>query len=71
MKKNILIYGVGPFGSLFAERLTQAGHPVALLDHEERQQELKTYGIVTENTETGEQTVTPASRGPLERRRPL
>lgn len=56
--KKILIYGVGPFGSLFAERLSEAGHSVFLLDHEERQQELKTYGIVTENTKTGEQTVT-------------
>lgn len=58
MKKKILIYGVGPFGSLFAERLAEAGHSVSLLDHEERQQELKTYGVVTENTETGKQTVT-------------
>lgn len=58
MKKKILIYGVGPFGSLFAERLAEAGHSVFLLDHGERQQELKTYGVVTENTETGKQTVT-------------
>lgn len=58
MMKKILIYGVGPFGSLFAERLSEAGHSVFLLDHGERQQELKPYGVVTENTATGEQTVT-------------
>lgn len=58
MKKNILIYGVGPFGSLFAERLAEAGHTVSLLDHGERQEELKAYGVVTENTKTGVQTVT-------------
>lgn len=56
--KKILIYGVGPFGSLFAERLSEAGHFVFLLDQGERQQELKTYGVVTENTKTGQQTVT-------------
>jgi len=58
MKKKILIYGVGPFGSLFAERLAEAGHSVFLLDHGERLQELKTHGIVIENTETGVRTVT-------------
>lgn len=58
MNKNILIYGVGPFGSLFAERLAEAGHTVSLLDHGERQEELEAYGAVTENTKTGEQTIT-------------
>lgn len=41
MKKNILIYGVGLFGSLLAEVLAEAGHTVSLLDHGERQEELK------------------------------
>ena len=58
MKKKILIYGVGPFGSLFAERLAEAGHSVFLLDHGKRQYELKDYGVVTENTETKKLTVT-------------
>ena len=58
MEKKILIYGVGPFGSLFAERLSEAGHSVTLLDQGERLRELKFYGVVTENTDTGERTVT-------------
>lgn len=58
MKKKILIYGVGTFGSLFAERLAEAGHSVSLLDHGERLEELRTHGVVIENTETGVRTVT-------------
>ena len=58
MKKKILIYGAGPFGSLFAVRLAEAGHSVSLLDQGERQQELKTHGVVIENTDTGVRTVT-------------
>lgn len=58
MAKKILIYGVGPFGSLFAERLTEAGHEIAVLDHGERQLELKRLGVVIENTETEKITVT-------------
>lgn len=58
MKKNILIYGVGPFGSLFAERLTAAGHAVSLLDHGQRQKDLKKHGIVIENVLTKERTIT-------------
>lgn len=60
MKQKILIYGVGPFGSLFAERLIKAGHHVFLVDQGQRQQDLKDYGIVIENAVTGEQTITQA-----------
>lgn len=58
MAKKILIYGVGPFGSLFAERLMEAGHDIAVLDHGERQADLKRFGVVIENTATGKITVT-------------
>lgn len=58
MAKKILIYGVGPFGSLFAERLSEAGHDITVLDHGERQQDLKRFGVVIENTETEKMTVT-------------
>ncbi|WKA55609.1 ketopantoate reductase family protein [Planococcus shixiaomingii] len=58
MKKKILIYGVGPFGSLFAERLKEAGNEVFLIDRGQRQEDLKKYGIVIENAVTKEQTVT-------------
>lgn len=60
MKRNILIYGVGPFGSLFAERLIKAGHHVFLLDQGQRQRDLKDNGIIIENVATGEQTTTRA-----------
>lgn len=55
---KILIYGAGPFGSLFAERLTEAGHNVTLAARGERLQQLREHGVVIENTLTGEQTVT-------------
>jgi 2-dehydropantoate 2-reductase len=58
MKKKILIYGAGPFGTLFSEKLTRAGHDVSLLARGKRLEELKEHGVVTENSSTGEQTVT-------------
>ena len=55
---KILIYGAGPFGSFFAERLTEAGHQVSLLARGQRLQELKEHGVVIEDSATGQQTVT-------------
>ncbi|MCE7792984.1 hypothetical protein K8O68_11205 [Salipaludibacillus sp. CUR1] len=60
VRKKILIYGAGPFGSLFTERLIEAGHDVSLLARGKRLEELREYGVVTENSSTGEQTVTHA-----------
>jgi 2-dehydropantoate 2-reductase len=58
MKKKILIYGVGPFGSLFAERLAEAGHDISVLDQGGRQLDLKKHGVVIENASTGKISVT-------------
>ncbi len=55
---KILIYGAGPFGSFFAERLTEAGHQVSLLGRGQRLQDLREHGIVIEDSSTGERTVT-------------
>lgn len=55
---RILIYGAGPFGSFFAERLVEAGHEVTLLARGKRLEDLKKYGVVIENSSNGEQTVT-------------
>ncbi len=57
-KMKILIYGAGPFGSFFGERLTDAGHEVYLLARGQRLEDLKKYGVVIENSSTGEQTLT-------------
>jgi len=58
VKKDILVYGVGPFGGIFAERLKKAGHHVSVLDQGQRQNDLKMYGIVTENVATKERATT-------------
>jgi 2-dehydropantoate 2-reductase len=39
--KKILVYGAGPLGSLFAVRLSQAGHAVALLACSQRLADLR------------------------------
>jgi 2-dehydropantoate 2-reductase len=51
---RILVYGAGVLGSLYAGRLSVAGHDVALLARDARLEELRTYGVVLENAITGE-----------------
>ncbi|MCU0485056.1 MAG: hypothetical protein MUC85_03000 [Anaerolineales bacterium] len=58
LKKNILVYGAGPLGSLFAARLCEAGHEVSLLARGQRLADLREYGVVLVNTETGVETIT-------------
>ncbi len=55
---NILVYGAGPLGSLFAARLQQGGHHVSLLARGRRGVDLRKHGIVVVNTQTQERTVT-------------
>lgn len=55
-RMNILVYGAGPLGSLFAARLHQAGHAVSILAHGQRLAELREYGIVLEDVKTDQQT---------------
>lgn len=57
MVYKILVYGAGPLGSLFAARLHEAGHEVSLLARGKRLAELKEFGIVLLDTQTGEETV--------------
>jgi 2-dehydropantoate 2-reductase len=54
---KILVYGAGPLGSLLASRLHEAGHKVSLLARGQRLADLRQYGIVLVNTETGKETV--------------
>lgn len=54
---KILVYGAGPLGSLFASRLHEAGHAVSLLARGQRLTDLREYGIVLVDTQTGQETV--------------
>lgn len=54
---NILIYGAGPLGSLFTARLHEAGNSVSLLARGQRLTDLREYGIVLVDTQTGQETV--------------
>jgi len=54
---RILVYGAGPLGSLFAARLREGGHEVALLARGQRLADLREHGIVLVNFLSGEQTV--------------
>jgi 2-dehydropantoate 2-reductase len=54
---KILVYGAGPLGSLFAARLHETGHDVSLLARGQRLADLRMYGIVLVNTQSGQKTV--------------
>ena len=55
---NILVYGAGVLGSLYAARLRCAGHRVTLLARGERSADLKKYGLALENMISGQKTFT-------------
>lgn len=55
---KILVYGAGPLGSLFASKLHQSGHEVALLARGQRLSDLIEHGIELIDTQTGQKTVT-------------
>ena len=55
-RARILVYGAGPLGSLFAARLLEAGHEVSLLSRGQRLADLREYGVVLVDTETGVET---------------
>jgi 2-dehydropantoate 2-reductase len=50
---NILIYGAGPLGTLFAGRLIDGGHSVSILARGTRLEELRQHGLVLVDTQTG------------------
>lgn len=54
-----LIFGAGPIGSFFAQKLWQAGHDVTILARGKRLRDIREHGVVIENSSTGEQTVSP------------
>lgn len=58
---NILVYGAGVIGSVYAARLQEAGYTVSLLARGERAVSLRAQGIVLENASTGQRTTTRVS----------
>jgi 2-dehydropantoate 2-reductase len=55
---NILVYGAGVLGSLYAARLQEAGQHVSLLARDQRLQDIREHGIVLMDVLTGQATTT-------------
>ena len=55
---NILVYGAGVLGSLYAARLKESGQIVSILARGQRLEDLKEHGIVIENAVVGNVTCT-------------
>ena len=55
---KVLVYGAGPLGSLFAARLQQGGQGVSVLARGQRLVDLREYGVVLEDVQTKERSVT-------------
>lgn len=51
---RILVLGAGVIGSVYAGRLLQAGHQVALVARGTRLTDLRTHGLVLDDAESGE-----------------
>ncbi len=58
---NILVYGAGVIGSVYAARLQEAGYNVSLLARGQRAVSLRTQGILLEDASTGHHTTTRVS----------
>ena len=58
---DILVYGAGVIGSVYAARLQEAGHNVSLLARGQRAISLRTHGIQLEDASTGRRTTTQVS----------
>ena len=58
---NILVYGAGVIGSVYAARLQETGYHVTLLARGQRAVSLRAQGILLEDASTGQRTTTPVS----------
>jgi 2-dehydropantoate 2-reductase len=54
---RILVVGAGVIGSIYAAKLSEAGHEVVLLARGRRFSDLEVHGLVLEETESGQRTV--------------
>ena len=57
MQKKILFFGAGVLGSLYAARISDAGHEVSILARGRRLQEIHSQGIVLEHAFSGKRSV--------------
>jgi len=55
---NILVYGAGVIGTLYAARLQQAGHHVTLLARSKRLADIRRHGLVLEDVASGTRSTT-------------
>ena len=55
---RILVCGAGVIGTLYAGRLRNAGHQVTVLARSSRLADIRRYGLVLEQVQTGAQSVT-------------
>jgi 2-dehydropantoate 2-reductase len=55
---NILVYGAGVIGTLYAARLRESGHRVTVLARGERLRDIRHYGLVLEDAVGGRQSTT-------------
>lgn len=58
---DILVYGAGVVGSVYAARLKAAGHNISLLARGQRALSLRAHGIQLEDASTGQRTTTQVS----------
>ncbi len=58
---NILVYGAGVIGTLYAARLQEAGHQVTVLARANRLAEIQQHGLVVEDIVTGVRSATRAA----------
>ncbi len=54
---RILVLGAGVIGSVYAAKLVQAGHEVVLVARGRRLADLRTHGLVVEDSQSGHRTV--------------
>jgi len=57
---KILVFGAGVLGSLYAAKLSEAGHDVAVLARGKRLNDIRAHGLVLEDVQTKRRTVVTA-----------
>ena len=55
---NILVYGAGVIGTLYAARLRESGHRVTVLARGDRLRDIRNYGLVLEDIVSGRRSIT-------------